>query len=234
MEDDIQGILDQAMEHQFSKARPAPRHFFEHQAPLDGQERTVTIHKWVVTAVGASEARGMIELLANMAVREIVSVASQITGELVFRRTYLLPGQPVWEDGGPLFNHHSSRRFDVDGGNGIEATDCFTSDVAQAAARLRELDPSYTEDERLQLFCAKPLEKELIRATVKAKIPCRVFGLYDHEQERSWVLTRDRSACSMLIGKPTFPLRVKEDMIVIGARFVVWIDEPRYAVCVTP
>jgi len=232
-DDEIDGILSQAMEKQFSRARPSTLHFFEHQA-VDSHQRSVTIHKWVIAAITDSDTAASVELLARSAVREIVSVGANLTGEIVFRRSHLLPFLPEWEDGGLLFNQPDDHRFGIGGGNVIKSVDCFSKDVTRAAARLHQLDPSYLGDERLQLFCAKPLEKKLIRAAVKAKVPCRVFGLYNYKDERSWVLTRDLSACSLHIGQPAFDLPVKGRKLVVGARFVVWINNPRYAVCVTP
>lgn len=222
------------MEEQFSKARPATRHFFEHQAPKEGQERTVIIHKWVISRITEADSELSVRHLANLAVKEVVSVAAQITGELVFRNAHLLPGQPLWEDGVTLFNHPAAHRLGVKGGNVVQSIDCFEHDVREAADRLEELDQAYGGDERLLLFCAKPLEKKLIRAAAKAQVACRVFGLHNYKNERSWVLTRDVSPCSLLIGKPSFPLPVEGNVLLVGARFVVWINNPRYAVCVVP
>jgi hypothetical protein len=232
--DEIDEILARAMEKQFSRARPSTRHFFDHQTAEIGQPRAVTIHKWVIAALNDYDTRQTVELLANSAVKEIVAVGAKLTGEVVFRSSRLLPCLPAWEDGDLLFNRPADDRFGVKGGNVVKSVNCFVDDVATAAARLQQLDSEYPGDERLQLFCAKPLEKKLIRATVKAKIPCRVFGLYNYKTERSWVLTRDLSACSLYIGQPAFDLPVKGNKLVVGARFVVWINDPRYAVCVTP
>ena len=233
-DDVVAKILSQAMEEQFSKARPATRHFFEHQAPEEGQERTVIIHKWVVSKITDSDNELTVRHLANSAVKEVVSVAAQITGEIVFRNNHLLPSQPVWEDDVSLFNHPASTRFGVKGGNVVGSINCFEHDVRRAADRLEELDQDYEGDERLLLFCAKPLEKKLIRAAAKAQVACRVFGLYNYKNERAWVLTRDLSPCSLLIGKPSFSLPVEGNVLLVGARFVVWINDPRYAVCVAP
>lgn len=228
----IQEILTRAMEVQFARIRPAVRHFFTHQIPPEGQIGSVTIHKWAISAINDGDNRLVVAHLATMAVKDVVAVAAQITGEILFRRTHLLPYQPSWEDGLPLFEE--GERFGTRGGNVIKSGGCLMGDVSKAAARLAQLDEEYASDERLQLFCAKPLEKELIRAAAKARVPCRVFGVYNHKAERSWVLMRDESACSMLIGRPNFDLPVKASKIIVGAKFQVWINDPRYAVCVTP
>jgi len=226
----IQEILHRAMEEQFSKSRPATRHFFEHAPPAADQDRTVTIHSWVISNFDKYDTRTIVQGVANRMVKEVVKTADAITGELIFRTPHFLP-EPLWIDGDPLF---ARERFGIEEGNIVESSGCFTSDVQAAAERLEDLDPSYPGDERLQLFCAKPLEKKLIKAAVKAAVPCRVFGVYNFKEHRSWVLTRDSSACSLLIGRPSFSIPVKEGSLVVGARFVVWINDPRLAVCVTP
>lgn len=225
------------MEEQFSRARPATRHFFEHTSPSDDQHGTVTIHSWVLAELQPDDTRKVVRHLANRSVREVVAASTAITGEIVFQRLNLLPKQPIWSDGAPLFSRTTIdglARFGVIGGNIVDSVGCYASDVSAAAARLQDLDPDYAGDERLQLFCAKPLEKKLIRAAVKADINCRVFGLYNFKEHRSWVLTRDTSACSLLIGRPSFNLPVQENTLVVGARFVVWINDPRLAVFVNP
>lgn len=226
----VQGILHQAMERQFSRARPATRHFFEHVAPEDDQDRTITIHSWVIAKLTPADTREIVEGLANTVVKEVVKTAAAITGELVFTAPHLLP-QPKWTDGRPLF---ADERFGVQDGNVVKSSGCFATDVKAAAERLSQLDEEYPGDERLQLFCAKPLERKLMRAAAKAAVPCRVFGIYNFKEHRAWVLTRDSSACSLLIGRPSFELPVEENNLVVGARFVVWINDPRLAVCVTP
>ena len=234
----IQGILQRAMEEQFSRARPATRQFFEHVSPeSDVADRTVTIHSWVTAKIHPTDTRPVVRHLANRVVKEVVSAANSITGELIFRTPNLLPTRPLWTDGSPLFASHSktddSHRFGVEGGNIVRSTGCFSADVQSAADRLSALDPEFEQDERLQIFCAKPLEKRLIRACAKAAVPCRVFGVYNFKDRKSWVITRDSSACSLLIGRPSFEIPVKENHLVVGARFVVWINDPRLAVCVT-
>lgn len=233
-DDVIHGILARAMEEQFSRTRPATRHFFEHQRPSPDQPRTVTIHHWAFSEVRDTDTEDTLRFLAVAAVKEVAKTATKITGELVFREDHLLPHQPLWEDGLPLFGPPMIERFGVQGGNTIESIGQFSKDIEVAAHRLQELDEEYPGDERLQVFCAKPLEKKLIRAAAKAKVPCRVFGLYNYKEKRSWVITRDLSPCSLLIGKPAFDLPVEGSKLVVGARFVVWINDPRYAVCVTP
>ena len=234
----IQEILCQAMEDQFSKARPATRHFFEHTVPDDDQDLTVTIHSWVIAKLRPTDTHKVVHYLANQAVKEVVATAAAVTGEIVFRIPNLLPHCPIWTDGAPLFAAYApadgSDRFGVRGGNILKSANCYARDVRTATERLVELDPSYERDERLQLFCAKPLEKKLIRACAKAKVACRVFGVYNFKEQRSWVLTRDASACSLLIGRPEFDIPVEGSNIVVGARFVVWINDPKLAVCVTP
>ena len=230
----IQEILSQAMEKQFSIARPATRHFFEHEAPTDQQPNTVTIHQWVCATVRESDTRNVIVHLANMVVKEVVSAAAKVTGEVIFGVPNLLPRQPIWTDGSPLFATHKGEngddRFGLIGGNLLTSSSCLSDDVATASRRLSEMDPKFKGDERLQLFCAKPMEKALIRACAKAKVPCRVFGVYNHNDYRSWVITRDRSACSLLIGKSRLDIPVEGNKIVVAARLVVWINNPRLAV----
>ena len=237
-DDAIQEILGRAMEVQFSRARPATRHFFEHRPPSEDQSRAVTIHKWVLAHVNDSDSSSVVHHLANRSVKEVVSAATAITGEMVFQAPSLLPFQPLWIDGSPLFSTHAtvdnSARFGITDGNVVNSVGYYAEDVASAAARLSQLDEKFDNDERLQQFCAKHLERKLTRAAAKAGVPCRVFGIADHKDENSWVLMRDASACSLLIGKPTFSIPVRGNKIVVGARFVVWIDDPRLAVCVMP
>ena len=237
-DDVIQEILTTAMETHFSRSRPATRYFFEHQRPPPGQERTLTIHHWAIAEVTQHDNRSIIKNLANQIVKEVAKTATKITGELIFRTDQLLPHQPLWEDGSPLFAAHTEEghdRFGLPGGNIVESSGCHAEDVQNAAHVLQLMDTEFDpDDERLLLFCAKPLEKKLIRAAAKASIPCRVFGLYNHKNDRSWVLTRDTSPCSLLIGQPTHSLPVKGNKLVAGARFTVWIDDPKNAVCVTP
>lgn len=230
----IQEILQRAMEDKFSRTRPATRHFFEHQASSEGQPRAVTIHKWAISPISPTDSKMLIQHLAGMAVKEVAQVATAITGELIFRKPTLLPGLPLWEDGHALFfSGTNNRRFGVQGGNVFDSTGCHSEDVAGAAQRLQALDPTLDLPyERLMIFCAKPLEKRLIKAAAKAQIPCRVFGVYNYKDERSWVITRDESPCSLLIGRPSFPLPVEGNNLVVGARFTVWIDNPKNAVCV--
>jgi hypothetical protein len=233
----IQEILRQAMEDQFSKLRPATHHFFDHTTPSTDQDRPVTIHNWVIAGVDPLDSEEIIRHVANRAMQEVVLMAAALAGEVVFRSPRLLPRLPQWRDGTPLFAAHApdgSDRFGVRGGNIVEASNRLSRDVYAAAERLADLDPTYERDERLQLFCAKPLERDLVRACAKAGVDCRVFGLRDHAWRCSWTLTRDSSACSLLIGQPSFEIPVEEENnLVIGARFVVWINNPRFAVCVT-
>ncbi len=237
-DDVIQAILGRAMEEQFSKARPAARHFFDHDTPSADQSRAVTFHQWATAELSYGDSIEAVAHLASRCVKEVVAVADKLTCELTFTISGLLPTQPTWSDGSGLFATHNevgNDRFDVIDGNLIRSVNCFSADIVRAAERLDDLDENYTTgDERLQLFCAKPLEKKLIKASVKAGVPCRVFGLYDHKDERSWVLTRDSSACSLLIGKPAFDLPVKGNKLIVGARFVVRVINPRLAVRVSP
>ena len=235
--DAICEILRLAKEEQFSKARLPTRHFFAHESPDADQPDTLTVHSWVVAELAPTDTRKVVRHLANSAVKEVVTAADKITGEIVFGLPRLLPYLPHWSDGSPLFATHSaasdSDRFGVVGGNVVEATSHLSDDVHTASERLAALDPSYLRDEKLQLFCAKPLEKRLMQAVAKSGVACRVFGIHNFENQRSWVLTRDSSACSLLIGRPAFEIPVKENHLVVGARFVVWINDPRLAVCVT-
>jgi len=234
----IREILHRAKEEQFSKASPATRHFFEHEPPSGDQQDTLTVHSWAFAKLESTDSRKVVRHLATSVVKEVVAKASTITGEIVFRLPNLLPHLPCWNDGASLFATHSaesgSDRFGVVGGNVIWSGDSLSEDVYSASERLVELDPSYERDEKLQLFCAKPMEKKLIRACAKAGVACRVFGIRNFRNQRSWVLTRDASACSLLIGRPTFDIPVKENHLVVGARFVVWINNPRFAVCTVP
>lgn len=233
-DDVIHGILARAMEEQFSRTRPSTRHFFDHRHPDPDQPRTVTIHHWAHAEVSKHDSVDTVRHLAVRAVKEVAKTANRLTGEVVFRQDSWLPHQPLWEDGLPLFGPPGEDRFGVPGGNVIESIDNPVMEIQAAAQRLETLDAEYEGDERLQVFCAKPREKELIRAAAKASVPCRVFGLYHYKKERSWIVTRDVSPCSLLIGRPSFDLPVEGTKLMVGARFVVWIDDPRYAVCVTP
>ena len=233
-DDVVKRVLASAMEEQFSKMRPATRYFFEHRRPEQDQPRTVTIHRWSLTDVVDSDNEAILHHLAIIAVKEVTNTAVKITGEIVFQSNHLLPHQPLWEDGLPLFAEAVANRFDVPGGNIWKSVGCPNDDVVGAARRLELLDEEYSGDERLQVFCAKPLERELIRAAAKAGIPCRVFGLFNYKDERSWVITRDLSPCSLFIGSPSFDLPVKGNKLIVGARFVAWVNNPRYAVRVIP
>jgi len=237
-DDTIQEILQRAMEDQSSRSRPATRYFFERTTIADDHLRAVTIHRWAIAKIEGSDTRDVVHRMASIAVRDVLGMASTIAGELVFRSARFLPQQPLSEDGQPLFSQIDSAglaRFGVPSGNLIQTTNCFSDDVKNAARTLKLMDPELDlPHERLMLFCAKPLEKKLIRAAAKARVPCRVFGIYNYKTERSWVLTRDASPCALVIGRPNFPLRVQGDgKVIVGARFTVWVNDPRNAVCVT-
>jgi hypothetical protein len=237
--DSIQEILNSAMETQFSRVRPASRQFFNFRLTAEEQKRPVSFHKWAIADIQDSDTVEVVRHLANTAVKEAVATtAMKITGELVFNVPEILPSPPLWEDRAPLFSARSmidnSPRFGVEGGNIVDSVGCHVNDVANAAERLSDLDVGYDGNERLQLFCAKPLEKELILASARANAPCRIFGLYKYKNKRSWVLTRDTSACSAFIGLPTLMLPIRGNKLAVGARFVVWIHNPRFAVCVQP
>ena len=232
---DIKKILSEAMEKQFTRARPATRHFFEHEAPSDGQINTVTTHHWVVAAVEKTDSRITVVELANLAVKEVVIAAAKITNEVIFGVPGLLPHQPIWLDGSPLFAAYSKvngdDRFDLKGGNLLISSGSLLEDVENASRRLSEMDYQFKNDERFQFFCAKPLEKLLVKACAKNRIPCRVFGITGYKDRSKWVITRDKSACSLLIGKSHLNIPVKGNRIIVGARLVVWINNPRLAVC---
>jgi hypothetical protein len=226
------------MEDRSSRSRPATRYFFEQSTDVDDHPRAVTIHRWAIANLKEQDTRDMVHRMAGIAVRDVIGMSSTITGEIVFRSACFLPQQPLSEDGQPLFSQTDSAglaRFGIPEGNLIKSTNCFLDDVKNAAHTLTLMDPELNlPHERLMLFCAKPLEKKLIRAAAKARVPCRVFGIYNYKTERSWVLTRDTSPCALVIGRPNFPLRVQgEGKIVVGARFTVWVNDPRNAVCVT-
>ena len=232
-DDDIREILERAMSKHFGRIRPAARYLFEHQRPDPEQPRTVTIHKWALAPVNRHDSGETLQRLVDIAVRDVAAMATTITAEIVFRRPRYLPALPLWRDGLPLFDEHGGERFGLPGGNVRSASGHLPTDIVAAAQRLELLDESYPGDESLMLFCAKPMEKKLVKAAAWARVPCRVFGLFNFKDERSWVLTRDRSPCSLFIGKPAFKLPVEGSKVVVGARFVVWINDPRYAVCVT-
>ena len=239
-DEDIQNVLEDAMNAQFARPRQATLNFFAHNAPNKAQKLlAVSIHKWAISRVTDSDTLRTVKGLARIVVKEVAEVALAITGEMVFRETGILPHQPTWNDGSPLFASHDNRndlRFGVHGGNIIESMDCFTDDISNAVDRLVELDPngSYDSDERLRIFCAKPLERKFMRACAKIGVNCKVFGIRNYKTERSWVLARDESPCSMVMEAPSFALPVKGNNLVAGAKYVVWINDPRLAVCVTP
>lgn len=233
-DDAIHRILMRAMEEEFSRARPATRHFFEHQRSTEGNPRPVVIHHWAYANVSPYDTEQTLHHVAVRAVREVARTSDRLTGEVAFQRLNWLPHQPLWEDELPLFGPPGEDRFGVSGGNTISSIGDPVRDLQAAAQRLEVLDGEYEGDERLLVFCAKPLEKTLIRAAARAGVPCRVFGIYHYKDEPSWVITRDLSPCSLLIGKPSFDLPVEGTKVVVGARFVVWLNDPRYAVCVTP
>jgi len=228
------------MEDQFSKSRPAALHFFSHETPtVDQQPFTVSIHKWALGSILESDTTRTIKSLAQVIVKEVAGTSLTLTGELVFSLPRLLPSQPLWDDGCPLFaaqGTDAEDRFGVPGGNIVESMNCFSEDVANAVDRLVELDASgsYDSEERLRVFCSKPLERKLMRACAKAGVKSKVFGLRDYKDERSWVVARDVAPCSMLMTTPSFDLPVKGSTLTAGAKYVVWINSPRLAVCVTP
>ena len=234
----IHEILYSAVESQRSKVRPAARHFFNCPDTAEKPQHAISIHRWVIADIQGSDSRTVVRYLADTAVKELMKTSLKIAGEIIFRQEELLPEQPLWLDGSPLFSSCSvitgKARFGVNGGNVVESVNCFSDDANNAVRRLSELDQTYQGNERLLLFCAKPMEKKLIRAFAKIKVDCRVFGIYNYKNNRSWVLTRDNSACAMTIGRPSFSIPVKGNKLVVGARFVVWIDDPKLAVCVTP
>lgn len=233
----IQEILQRSLETKFSRLRPATLHFFTPRKTGDTSDRAVSIHKWAIAHINTSDSRSIVQGISDIAVKDLASVTVSLTGELVFDRPHLMP-PPLWSDSAPLFSAQSgdgSSRFGVDGGNTLTSTGHYDLDMRAAAGRLSRLNGDLELPyERLMAFCPKPMEKGLIKASVKAGINCKVFGLYDYKDEASWVLTRDESPCSLLISKPDFPLPVKGSKIVAGAKFTVWIDNPRYAVRVTP
>lgn len=233
-DDVIQVILGRAMEEQFSRIRPATRYFFQHQRPDHDQARTVSIHHWAHAEISDHDTEATLHHCAVRAVKEVAKTATRLTGEIVFQKAHWLPQQPLWEDELPLFGPPGEDRLGIPGGNTVGSSGDLVDDIKDAAHRLEALDEEYAGDDRLMVFCAKPLEKLLIRASAKAAVPCRVFGLFHYKNERSWVVTRDVSPCSLHIGAPSFDLPVKGNKLLVGARFTTWIDDPRYAVRVTP
>lgn len=227
----IQNILQRSMEEKFSRTRPATRHFFNREPHEQGVQGAVSIHQWAIASVGEVDTRSTIKFAADRVVKEVAAAATKLTGELIFRKTHLLPWLPKWDDDRPLFCEDD--RFG--GPNIIRSNGRLAADISSAAQALKTLDPELDIPyERLLLFCAKPLEKELIKAAAKAQIPCKVFGVYHHKEEKSWVLTRDESPYSLVIAPPDFHLPVKGNKMVLGAKYTAWIKNPKNAVCVTP
>lgn len=234
---DVQGILRRVLEEKFSRTRPATRYFFNRQAPDATHPLEVSFHHWALATVSDADSRTTVEYYANRVVKEVADTANRILGELVFDKPFYIHTPPAWLDGHSLFSSNSvfeSHRFGVIGGNVLTTTNSHVDDVMLAVRRLGDLDPEFDfRYERLLLFCAKPLEKDMIRACAKAGIHSKVFGIYHYKDERSWVLTRDESPCSLVIDKPAFKLPVEGNKMVIGARFAVWVDNPKNAVRVT-
>jgi hypothetical protein len=199
----------------------------------------VKMHRWVFARTLDSDTTELIRMLARMAVVEMNSTMAKLAMELVFNDPHLLPQIPVWEDGESLFARKTSidelHRFGVEGGNIVESSDCLAGDVETAVDRLIQLDPdgAYDSDESLMIFCATPMVKSLIRACVKSGQKCKVMGLKDHRRS-SWVLTGNKPPCGLEIRRPDFPLADVGTRIVVGARFTVWINDPRRAILVAP
>lgn len=228
------------MEKQFSMLDPVLYSFFD-IVTVDGAEEaspSLTIHKWVLANVEDSDSASTVRSIANSAVKEIIAASVELASELALQELRLLPRQPVWSDGAPLFiptgttvNHPSTG---VREGNLLKSTGCFATDVELAARRLTHLLPGYNKQEELQLFCAKPLVKKLVKASHKAGVSCRVHGLFNHRDSRSWSLMRVESACSLEIKRPEFTLPCAgASKIVVGAALVLRVVDPRLIVHVT-
>jgi hypothetical protein len=231
--DEIKRILSEAMETQFTTASPTTRHFFEHEDPSDDQPNTVTIHQWVVGVVQKTDSYTTVVELANSVVKEVVMAADKVTDEVIFGVSNLLPYQPVWLDGSTLFATHTKvggDRFGLKDGNFLISSGSLLDDVETARYRLYEMDQSLKENECLQFFCTKSLKTMLVKACVNSRIPCRVFVIPGNKARSGWVITRDKSACSLLIDKSHLGIPIQGNKIVVGARFVVWINNPRLAV----
>lgn len=200
---------------------------------------TVTMHKWVVAPVEASDDAKSIRDLAKSAIAEMSGTSAKIAMELVFSATRFLPQLPLWTDGSQLFHRQSaidgSHRFGVEGGNVVESVDCFASDVETAVDRLIQLDANgaYDSDEPLMIFCSKRLERRLIRAAVRVSQKCAVTGI-DSYRGDSWILIGAKSPCGMEIRRPTYQLGGSGTRIVVGARFTTWIADPRLVIRVEP
>jgi len=236
---DIQNALESAMENQFSKPPPSTTNFFSHGEPTgDEQSLTVSIHKWAIADVTLTDTLLIIKGLAKIVVKEVVSVSTTLAGEMVFGVPGLLPHQPLWTDDAPLFAARDADdldRFGVPGGNITDSVGCCSDNVLNAIDRLVELDQggSYDSDERLKIFCPKSMERKLMQACAKVGANCRVFGMRGHQDENSWVLSRDEFPCSLLMTTPSFELPVEGGKMIAGSKYVVWINDPRLAVRIT-
>ncbi|MGD9726521.1 MAG: hypothetical protein AB7L09_00545 [Nitrospira sp.] len=232
-DDVIQSVLQKVMEAQFSRIRPSTKHFFELTQPPGLALSSVSIHAWGLAEIEPTDTVASLKFLATEAAKAVSTTTDKMAGELIFRRDRLLPYLPVWTDGLPLFDENGDDRFGVPGGNVVPSCGDAVEDIENASQCLIQLNEEYDGDERLLVFCAKPLEKELIRAAAKARVNCRVFGLFHYKQETSWVVTRDLSPYGLYIGRPSFDLPVEGNKLVVGARYVTWITDPRHAVCIT-
>lgn len=237
---DIQNILENAMENYFSRSRPDTVNFFDRNTPNPEQQPfTVSIHKWAFAPIMDTDTFRTIKSLAKVVVREVAGASLALTSELVFRVPGLLPYPPIWDDGAPLFASHAQDgedRLGVPGGNIIDSVGHTADDISIAVDRLVELDPAgaYDSEERLKIYCAAPQERKLMKACARAGVKCRVIGIRGHHTERGWIVSRAESPCSMLMTSPTFLLQIKGNQLLAGAKFDVWIENPRLAVYVTP
>lgn len=236
----IKAVLIKAVREQFSKLQPAVRNFFSYASSLPDNDDTVTIHKWVSIEVRDNEPEKSVQALAVAAAKELVSATTAVATELIFRDIKLLPRHPLWSDGTPLFSITSSKslkdRFGVRGGNIVQSTGSYDDDLVAAVNRMVELGYDLSRREHLNIFCAPAFSKTLRRSAAKLGITCSVFTLRGADDGqfpcRSWVLARDAPSCSLLIDKPSFQLPAIGDKVMVGARFSVWINDPRLAVYV--
>lgn len=232
---EIQEILTKVAGTHFASVDPLVSRFFDFD-PQPNTPQIIRMHKWVTAPVLESDTRRMITGLAKMAITDLNRTTTSLAGELVFRTPRLLPA-PTYVDGLPLFSRGADDdvgfRFGVKGGNIVESAGCLAKDVDSASKRLAELGSSALgANEQVTIFCARPLVRRLIRASVKAGLRCKVLGIKDYESDKSWVITREKAPCGLAIGRPAFPIPASGNRLVIGAQFMVWIVDPRLAVCV--
>lgn len=234
----IRQILVRVAEDQLAITDPTVAHFFDFDPPPPKPHMVVRMHRWVVSPVHDDHTAIDVAKAAKAAVAELKGTSATLIGELIFGLPCLMPA-PLWTDGAPLFDSvciDGEHRFEVEGGNIVEASDCLARDLENAIDRLTFIDPdgSYDSDEHLTIYCTRPMAAKLTRASGKIRQKCTVMSIPDFESIGSWVLTGERSTCGLSICRPEIPINGVGTRIEIGAQFMTWIIDPTRAVRVDP